>query len=434
MALNTALLDINRLFNGINTSNAKLIVERDSLIIERNTLNNQKTALSNQLKLQKIILKHETDTASLSEMILNKLDMHCKSGNMKPSSDEGNFSIIQQYDKDLKKVQNELGLKNKKILNLQSELKDVKSKCKKLLANSIMSDEKTDNKPAVTDKTIVSNAENNTDKKFNLGEYCDQIVEPVVEVIVFTDGSCKNNGKTTATAGVGIHFPSNLFGFKDSSTPCVVQKGTVTNNIAELTAIKEALYMINDKIKDGNPQKITNIKLYSDSEYSIKILTRTNKYQSHRVLIESIFHIQSILKDNNVNIEYIHVKAHTGANDFASLGNKQADLLAVNGNTLLSTVEEPVSVHIQPEEVVDTPNEVVEEQVVEQVVEVVVDEVVVMNTCKKDMNTSKKDNKYMNTGKKDKKDKKVKKNKKDKKAKKVKKVDKAVKPCEPEPV
>ena len=89
--------------------------------------------------------------------------------------------------------------------------------------------------------------------------------------IIYTDGACKNNGckgekRKRIRAGIGIHFSEkNKIRLEDISTRIYDQH--ITNNIAELKAIKKAIEVCIEN-------KIDNlIVIYTDSDYSLKCLT-----------------------------------------------------------------------------------------------------------------------------------------------------------------
>ena len=143
--------------------------------------------------------------------------------------------------------------------------------------------------------------------------------------IIYTDGACIHNGKINAKCSIGIHFSeNNSIQLKDISRKLNVPKAT--NNIAELTAILEAL-------KSVNENKIyCHIVIYSDSEYCINILKNwypnwfkkgiVEKKKNHKLITE----LYNLYKQMNVSL--IHIRAHTGLNDEHSLGNEKADQLA----------------------------------------------------------------------------------------------------------
>lgn len=144
--------------------------------------------------------------------------------------------------------------------------------------------------------------------------------------IVYTDGSCPNNGTPKARSSIGIHFSDkNSIKLDDISEKLTLNNHS--NNIAELLAIQKAfeILLLND---------ITvPICLYTDSSYCKSILDKWyNKWVKNNLLdnkknldiIKKTYNLYTKL--NNVTIYYI--KAHTNNNDEHSYGNRVADKLA----------------------------------------------------------------------------------------------------------
>lgn len=148
------------------------------------------------------------------------------------------------------------------------------------------------------------------------------------QLIIFTDGACENNGKPDAKAGVGVFLgtddPRNI------SLP--LEKTPHTNNRAELWALKLAL----DIVAQENPLKAT---IHTDSQYAMNALTLWNiKWKKNGWMTASkkpvlnkdiIVELDSLLTQlkKTIEIEFIHVKGHTGELD----GNHYADRLATEG-------------------------------------------------------------------------------------------------------
>ena len=146
-------------------------------------------------------------------------------------------------------------------------------------------------------------------------------IEP--DIIVYTDGSCSNNGFSNAIAGIGIYFNTN-----DPRNVSRRVVGKQSNNTAELTAIIETLHILQPDIKQG---KI--IHIYSDSKYAIRCCTeygekcQLNKWEKtipNKELVKQAYQ----LKKDYPNVELIYIKAHTNNTDIHSLGNDGADRLA----------------------------------------------------------------------------------------------------------
>ena len=66
------------------------------------------------------------------------------------------------------------------------------------------------------------------------------------EILVFTDGSCSNNGFSNAKAGIGVYFSED-----DSRNVSKKIEGKQTNNTAELSAIIEVFKICSKDIEDG---------------------------------------------------------------------------------------------------------------------------------------------------------------------------------------
>ncbi|AYV84608.1 MAG: ribonuclease H [Hyperionvirus sp.] len=154
----------------------------------------------------------------------------------------------------------------------------------------------------------------------------------VGEISVFTDGSfMKHGGDESDLAGYGIYFPNKEL--PDISRP--FRRGKKTNQRAELFAIYVALVVIKKNLE------YNKIKIYTDSEYSIKAVTlwvkqwRRNNWKTSQgkdVLNQDIIQpIDQILDQQREKVIFIHVRAHTGFNDEISICNSVADKLAHDG-------------------------------------------------------------------------------------------------------
>jgi ribonuclease HI len=146
---------------------------------------------------------------------------------------------------------------------------------------------------------------------------------------IYTDGSyIKRNNKIYC--GYGIYFPNGEY----KSISRKFTHEPITNNRAELYSILKSI-IISNIINNKRENKIKEIKIYSDSEYSIKSLTiwyknwiKSNKnYLNKDIIDEIIDHI------NNApfKVNLIHVRSHTGNNDKHSINNDIVDKLAKKG-------------------------------------------------------------------------------------------------------
>jgi len=149
-------------------------------------------------------------------------------------------------------------------------------------------------------------------------------------ILVYTDGSCINNGKKTAVGGIGIHFPHGEL--PDISQ--VYRREHCTNQRTELYAILTALRYIkrNFNIREYH------ITIKTDSQYSINCITqwvygwiKNNwKTKSDTPVLNRDF-IEPIHKYYEAyDIELEHVDAHTNGDDSDSIANAQADKLATD--------------------------------------------------------------------------------------------------------
>ena len=151
----------------------------------------------------------------------------------------------------------------------------------------------------------------------------DDTIDVIPDYYVYTDGACSNNGRNNASAGIGIFFGTN-----DNRNLSKKIEGKQTNNTAELSAIIETYYIIENDIMNGK-----NIAIVSDSEYSIKCVSsygeKCNKKGwnvdiPNKELVKTAY---ELYKDK-LNVQFIHVKAHTNNTDIHSVGNDNADKLA----------------------------------------------------------------------------------------------------------
>jgi ribonuclease HI len=141
---------------------------------------------------------------------------------------------------------------------------------------------------------------------------------------VFTDGSCYNNGSKNAIAGCGIYFANNdprnkSFRLREK------ENYPVTNNRAELKAILYAISVLDSEIKNNE-----TVVIHTDSQYSILSFTSNKINTKTQITIPNYDYVSkgnSICKKYS-NIKFHYVRAHTGKQDFCSIGNDNADKLA----------------------------------------------------------------------------------------------------------
>jgi ribonuclease HI len=140
---------------------------------------------------------------------------------------------------------------------------------------------------------------------------------------VYTDGSCSDNGKATAAAGIGIYFGEN-----DSRNVSQRVAGKQTNNTAELGAIIHLYGIIKPDIDQGK-----KIAIVSDSEYAIRCVTTYGQKCADvdwKMAIPNIELVKTAyeLYRDKPNVKFLHIMAHTDNTDIHSIGNDGADRLA----------------------------------------------------------------------------------------------------------
>lgn len=163
-----------------------------------------------------------------------------------------------------------------------------------------------------------------------------------VKVEIYTDGSCKGNGKKHAQSAFAFQIYVNdilehqhAAAIEGTTTAVTTTGATVvtkkTNQRAELLAILEALRFVRKNFSGIICDPNNFVTVYSDSEYSIKCITEWCKNwdesdwakKKNTDILRDILAIYS-----NLNISFKHVRAHTAATDKHSLRNALVDKLA----------------------------------------------------------------------------------------------------------
>lgn len=148
-----------------------------------------------------------------------------------------------------------------------------------------------------------------------------------VDYYVYTDGACSNNGKSSATAGIGVFFAEN-----DVRNISKRITGKQTNNTAELQAIWETFSVIENDLLEKK-----RVCVVSDSEYAIRCVSSYGQKCSaqgwkadipNKELVRSVYELFH-QEQTAPYVCFLHVRAHTGGTDVHSLGNAWADKLAV---------------------------------------------------------------------------------------------------------
>ena len=146
-----------------------------------------------------------------------------------------------------------------------------------------------------------------------------------VDMVVYTDGACKKNGKAGASAGYGIFFAPN-----DPRNASVRLTGKATNNIAELTAVIKAVELLAPDLAQGK-----RVALYTDSTYAMLCCTSYGKKCAAKGWPLDIPNMDLVraayaLVQQSPTLTLVHVTAHTTNTDVHSVGNANADLLATS--------------------------------------------------------------------------------------------------------
>jgi len=122
---------------------------------------------------------------------------------------------------------------------------------------------------------------------------------------IYTDGASSGN---PGPSGIGI-----LLIYGENKKKISKSIGMATNNIAELTAIKVGL----EELKRFN----LPVCIFSDSSYSIGLLTKGWKPKKNQELVHKI----KTLMDKFSDLSFIKVKGHSGIKE-----NEVADFLATS--------------------------------------------------------------------------------------------------------
>ncbi|MFW5921005.1 MAG: ribonuclease HI [Polyangiales bacterium] len=112
------------------------------------------------------------------------------------------------------------------------------------------------------------------------------------EVLVYADGACSGN---PGPAGLGV-----VMLWEGGGRELSEYLGEATNNIAELTAILRAAEAVEDRSKP--------VRIYTDSNYSIGVLTKGWKAKANKPLVASVKKALGALED----VELHHVPGHAG--------------------------------------------------------------------------------------------------------------------------
>ncbi|SLM30524.1 Ribonuclease H [Desulfamplus magnetovallimortis] len=192
--------------------------------------------------------------------------------------------------------------------NLLPESSAVSSKNRKKrvdspLESSAIKQEQTNSTLKHKNKNPIKNKNFESTQDRNKNLLPENLIVPENAITIFTDGASSGN---PGPSGIGVVL---IHGEHEKEISEYI--GHATNNIAELMAIKRALSQLK---RNDLP-----VRLFSDSSYSIGVLTKGWKATSNRELVEEIRSLMQKFYD----IELIKIKGHSG-----EAGNERADLLA----------------------------------------------------------------------------------------------------------
>lgn len=139
-----------------------------------------------------------------------------------------------------------------------------------------------------------------------------------------TDGSCENNGKKNAFAGLGVYFGKNHP--LNSSEPV---KGRATNNSGEIQAAIKA-------IQDAQEHSIKRLNIFTDSHFLINSVCKWMSSWKTRgwmlsngkpvINVTDFKKLDELIQSGKTLIKWSYIAAHRG-----HTGNEMADKLAKEG-------------------------------------------------------------------------------------------------------
>lgn len=143
-------------------------------------------------------------------------------------------------------------------------------------------------------------------------------------VHVYTDGSCENNGKKGAIAGLGVYFGEDHI--LNAADPV---RGRPTNNSGEIQAAIKA-------IKVAQIAGIKRLNIFTDSQFVINSVCKWMsgwkakdwKLSSGKPVVNQVDFkkLDQLIESGNMLIKWSYIAAHRG-----HAGNEEADRLAKEG-------------------------------------------------------------------------------------------------------
>lgn len=137
------------------------------------------------------------------------------------------------------------------------------------------------------------------------------------ELHIYTDGSTIGNGLRSATGGYGVFFGHMEIPYITQT----LKAAKVTNNVAELKAIIEALKVVQSL-------GFTSYIIHYDSDYAAGVITGRKNAHKNLELVQEGKNALRAVKDQGKLVTFNHVYSHTGKKDLHSIGNDIVDTLA----------------------------------------------------------------------------------------------------------
>jgi ribonuclease HI len=153
---------------------------------------------------------------------------------------------------------------------------------------------------------------------------------------VFTDGACTHNGSKKAKGGYAVYWPDEDDPDLNEAAPLPPQPPP-TNNRAELLGVIRALELADGPMLD--PLRLRPVVVYTDSQLLISSATAwlpgwkragwrraDGKPVANPDLLQRL---DALLRGRaGAGVRFVHVRAHTGRDDWESRGNAMADGMA----------------------------------------------------------------------------------------------------------
>jgi ribonuclease HI len=159
------------------------------------------------------------------------------------------------------------------------------------------------------------------------------VLEGGYDVAVYTDGACSKNGKRGAAAGYGVFFGPG----DPRNESRAVDGAAQTNNAAELLAVLRAVEILRPELAQGKKCAVFTDSAYAMhccGNYGVKCAKKGWKEEIPNKALVQRAHAEV---GSNPLVFLVHVTAHTSKTDIHSVGNREADALAVRATSVTPT-------------------------------------------------------------------------------------------------